>query len=254
DYAHERGLIHRDIKPANIMLSVHKQAILMDFGIAKIIGGQQHTATGATVGTAQYMSPEQIMGTNLDQRSDVYSLGVSLFEIVSGHPPFEADSAMTLMMMHVNDPIPDLLKINPNVPSGLVAVINKALSKSKGNRYQTAGEMAAALKNYPDQTAVIPSPPPDLDSTLVEDALPYATAAAATAVEMSGATLVEPHLTPQETTTEPSLSPPPSVDGGMSDKGGKSPKINPIFLYGGAAIILLGLIGIIFGGPYFSNL
>jgi len=254
DYAHERGLIHRDIKPANIMLSVYKQAILMDFGIAKIIGGQQHTATGATIGTAQYMSPEQIMGTNLDQRSDVYSLGVSLFEMVSGHPPFEADSAMTLMMMHVNDPIPDLLEINPDVPSGLIAVINKALAKSKEDRFQTAGEMAAALKNYPDQTAVIPAPLSDLDSTSVEDAQPFAVAAAATAVEMSDATLVEPHLTSQETTTEPSQSPPPPADSGMSDEAVKSPKINPLFLYGGATIILLGLIAIIFGGSYFSNL
>src|SRR4030065_17021 len=73
EYANGRGLIHRDIKPANIMLSVHGQAILMDFGIAKIIGGQHHTATGAVIGTALYMSPEQIKGQNLNQRSDIYS-------------------------------------------------------------------------------------------------------------------------------------------------------------------------------------
>src|SRR3990172_7699349 len=129
DYAHQRGLIHRDIKPANIMLSVMGQAILMDFGIAKIVGGQQHTATGAVIGTAMYMSPEQIKGESADRRTDIYSLGVTLFEMIGGRPPFEADSAMTLMMMHINDPVPDLQKLNPEVPRDLAMVINKALAK-----------------------------------------------------------------------------------------------------------------------------
>ena len=160
DYAHNRGMIHRDIKPANIMLSVYKQAILMDFGIAKILGGQQHTATGAVVGTAQYMSPEQIKGEQLDRRSDIYSLGVTLFEMASGHPPFEADSAMTLMMMQINDPVPDLQEVNPDVTPEMVAVVNKALAKTKGNRYQTAGEMAAALKGVMGQPVEVPPAAP----------------------------------------------------------------------------------------------
>jgi serine/threonine protein kinase len=112
DYAHTFGLIHRDIKPANLMLNVHGQAILMDFGIAKIIGGLYHTATGATIGTALYMSPEQVRASPsttaailLDRRY--------LVEMVSGHLPFEADTAMSVMMMHVNDPVPDLRQIQP---------------------------------------------------------------------------------------------------------------------------------------------
>ncbi|RPI20710.1 MAG: serine/threonine protein kinase, partial [Chloroflexota bacterium] len=84
DYAHRRGMIHRDIKPANIMLNLVGQAILMDFGISKMVGSQRHTATGAVVGTAMYMSPEQIKGEHPDRRTDVYSLGVTLFEMVSG--------------------------------------------------------------------------------------------------------------------------------------------------------------------------
>jgi serine/threonine protein kinase len=146
DYAHRRGLIHRDIKPANIMLTVLGEAILMDFGIAKIVGSQRHTATGAVVGTAMYMSPEQIKGERPDQRTDIYSLGVTLFEMVSGRPPFKADSAMTLMMMHINDPVPDPKKLNPDVPDDLVAVIRKALAKSPNERYQSAAEMASALR------------------------------------------------------------------------------------------------------------
>ena len=146
DYAHQRGMIHRDIKPANIMLNTQGQVILMDFGIAKIVGGQSHTATGAVVGTAMYMSPEQIRGEQPDRRSDIYSLGVTLYEMVSGQPPFQADSAMTLMMMHVNDPVPDPRKLNPEVPDVLIAIINKALAKNPNDRYQTAAEMASAFR------------------------------------------------------------------------------------------------------------
>jgi len=163
DYAHQRGMIHRDIKPANLMLNTLGQAILMDFGIAKIVGSQRHTATGAVVGTAMYMSPEQIRGEQPDRRTDIYSLGVTLFEMVSGRPPFEADSAMTLMMMHMHDPVPNVKNLNPDVPDALVTVINKALAKDPNDRYQTAAQMAAALRNVLSQGRA-PS------ATMVEDA------------------------------------------------------------------------------------
>ncbi len=145
DYAHRRGMIHRDIKPANIMLNVQGEAILMDFGIAKMVGETHFTATGAVLGTALYMSPEQIRGERVDHRCDIYSLGVALFEMVSGELPFEADSAMTVMMMHLNDPVPDLLEISPGIAPPLKSVIEKALAKNPDERYQSAGELAAAL-------------------------------------------------------------------------------------------------------------
>lgn len=146
DYAHRRNMIHRDIKPANVMLDLNGQAILMDFGIAKILGGEQHTATGAVIGTALYMSPEQIRGEHIDHRSDIYSLGVTLFEMIHGRPPFEADSSMSLMMMHLNNPVPDLRQLQPDAPEGLVAVIEKCLEKDPNRRYQSAAEVASALK------------------------------------------------------------------------------------------------------------
>ena len=146
DYAHERNIVHRDVKPANVMLNVQGEAILTDFGIAKILGGQQHTATGAVIGTALYMSPEQIRGERLDERTDIYSLGVVLFEMVDGAPPFEADSAMSLLMMHLNDPVPDLRNYRQDVPDELVRIIEKALAKDRNRRYQKASEMATDLR------------------------------------------------------------------------------------------------------------
>jgi hypothetical protein len=161
-FAHRRGLVHRDIKPANVMLDLNGQAILMDFGIVKIVGGQYHTSTGATVGTAMYMSPEQIRSEVVDERSDIYSLGVMLFEMLSGRPPYEADSALTVMMMHLNDPVPDLQDLRPDVPAALTRIIQKALSKEREKRYQTAAEMAADLRRIQeavDSQTVAAAPP-----------------------------------------------------------------------------------------------
>ena len=163
-YAHKHELIHRDIKPANIMLDVNQQAILMDFGIVKIVGGEYHTATGATIGTAMYMSPEQIRSERIDDRSDIYSLGVTLYEMISGYPPFQADSVITLMMMVLNDPLPDLREIRKGVPEELLAIVYKALARERFERFQSMAEMAAALLQAQEK---IVSPPPVL--TAVDD-------------------------------------------------------------------------------------
>lgn len=207
-YAHNRGLIHRDVKPANVMLNVQNQPILMDFGIVKILGGTQHTATGAVMGTARYMSPEQIKGERVDERTDLYSLGVMLFEMSSGRAPFEADSAMTVMMMHVNDPVPDLAKLRPDVPLALKRIINKALAKNQDGRFQKAGAMAEALRNAEsfEQTAAA-------DPTVVET--PEQVQRPATADDPK-ATVVEPvePVTPAPTGPQPGPAPGGTATGG----------------------------------------
>lgn len=156
DYAHQRGMIHRDIKPANVMLDFNGKAILMDFGIARIVGGQRFTITGAVIGTAMYMAPEQIQGLRADARADLYSLGVTIFEMLGGRPPYEADSAMTLMMMHLNDPLPDLRRLHPGLPDPLVALVNHTLEKSRDRRFQSAGELTEALNHVRQQ--IVPEP------------------------------------------------------------------------------------------------
>lgn len=207
DYAHQRGMIHRDIKPANLMLNIMNQVILMDFGIAKIVGGQRHTATGAVVGTAMYMSPEQIKGTHADRRSDIYSLGVTLFEMVSGRPPFEAESAMTLMMMHINDPVPNPKDLNPDVPDDLIAVINKALAKDPNARYQTAAQMSAALRNVLGRIkSGAPVDAPTYGGTMLEDALISSANVEATFFEPPSADVVHPQGTFVENAPMPSAA------------------------------------------------
>jgi serine/threonine protein kinase len=145
-YSHKRGMVHRDIKPANIMMDVNNQAILMDFGIVKIIGGTMHTVTGAVMGTARYMPPEVVRSEPADQRSDIYALGITLYEMLSGKPPFEANSAMTVMMMHLNDPIPDIRSIRADLDPQLMPVLMKALAKDREQRYASADEFAADLR------------------------------------------------------------------------------------------------------------
>ena len=259
EYAHKRGLIHRDIKPANIMLDVQGQAILMDFGIAKIVGGKQHTATGAVVGTALYMSPEVIKGEQVDKRADIYALGVTLFEILTGRPPFKADSAMTVLMMHVNDPVPDIKQLNQDVPDAMVEIVKKALAKDRNDRYQSAAEFAKALRNLevsgskpaPAGETMIESVPEGVDATMVEEQ-PDTASLGGTLIEepvpQEKATMVEDTPPVGATTSGPSRVPsPPSSGAGR--KGGIP---TPMMIGGGIAGIIILVVVILLGTGTFS--
>ena len=147
NFSHQHGIIHRDVKPANIMISKTGAVKVMDFGIARAIAdsGNSVTQTAAVIGTAQYLSPEQARGDTVDARSDVYSLGCVLYEILTGEPPFIGDSPVAVAYQHVReDPVPPSTRRNGISPE-LDAVVLKALAKNPDNRYQTAAEMRADL-------------------------------------------------------------------------------------------------------------
>ncbi len=145
-YAHGRGIVHRDIKPANMMLTRSGVVKLMDFGIAHAAGESKLTQTGSTLGSIYYMSPEQVQGQNLDARSDLYSLGVSLYEMVTGLHPFEGDTSFTIMKGHIDgSPVPPR-EVNPNLSPALNEVVLHALAKDPDDRYQTADEYSGALQ------------------------------------------------------------------------------------------------------------
>jgi len=148
EVAHEQGIIHRDIKPQNIVVEPSGFLKVMDFGIARLANppqGKGLTQEGASIGTPDYMSPEQLLGMELDARSDLYAAGVVLFECVAGRVPFDGESVYAVVAKHLEEPAPDPRKFNAAVPEALAQVILKAMAKERGDRYQTAAEMHDAL-------------------------------------------------------------------------------------------------------------
>jgi eukaryotic-like serine/threonine-protein kinase len=160
-FAHGMGIIHRDIKPSNLMLTKTGAVKIMDFGIAKALGGSTKTRTGLQMGTPQYMSPEQIRGRQVDARSDLYSLGITMYQLLSGDLPFKADSDYELMSAHINTPPPVLTDIHQDVPRGIEQCVRKALAKEPENRFQNAEEFGTAL-DYASKS------PSDLLETKIE--------------------------------------------------------------------------------------
>jgi serine/threonine protein kinase len=159
DYAHGRDMVHRDVKPANIMLTAEGGAILTDFGIVKMLGGTAHvTVTGAMVGTPAYMAPEQTTSGEADARADIYSLGVVLYQLVTGRVPYTAETPMALMLQHITAPLPTPRSLNPDLPEGIEWVILKALAKDPEERYQSVQEMLAQLDRA---VQGLPVPPVD---------------------------------------------------------------------------------------------
>jgi eukaryotic-like serine/threonine-protein kinase len=159
DYAHKRGIIHRDIKPANILIAEGDWPMLADFGLAKMAeASQKLTGTGVGVGTPMYMSPEQGQGINVDHRTDIYSLGIMLYEMLTGDVPFRADTPMGVVIKHITAPMPMPRSINPDIPEPLERIILKATAKSPDQRFQTANEMSEVLELMLHQLMVTEAP------------------------------------------------------------------------------------------------
>ncbi|KPJ61497.1 MAG: hypothetical protein AMJ46_02155 [Latescibacteria bacterium DG_63] len=144
--AHEKGIIHRDIKSANIMLTPKGQAKIMDFGLAKLAGETRLTRTGITMGTVAYMSPEQGRGEEMDERSDIWSLGVVMYETATGRLPFDADYEAAVVYAILNEDPKSITELRPDAPIELEHIIMKAMAKNPDDRYQTAGELLADLR------------------------------------------------------------------------------------------------------------
>jgi len=148
DVAHRKGIIHRDIKPQNVLIDKNGRAKLTDFGIALTLEDEESlTATGKVIGTTDYVAPEQALGEHVTGQSDLYSLGVVLYEMLTGEVPFTAENQVAVAMRHVREKLPDLQQIRPEVPAELAAVVELATAKSPADRYATAEAMAEALED-----------------------------------------------------------------------------------------------------------
>ncbi len=162
-HSHSKGIIHRDIKPQNIMLLKNGLVKVTDFGIAKLPNAETVTMTDKAIGTVYYISPEQASGIQIDTRSDIYSLGVLMYEMVTGELPFTADSPVSVAMMQINDEARPPMELNPDMPKGLAQIIGIAMEKNKEDRYQSAEAMLRqlrCLKENPDVIFKIPKKKP----------------------------------------------------------------------------------------------
>jgi beta-lactam-binding protein with PASTA domain/tRNA A-37 threonylcarbamoyl transferase component Bud32 len=165
DYSHQAGIVHRDIKPGNVMVTRNGDVKVMDFGIARAMSDAQATMTqtAQVIGTAQYLSPEQARGERVDSRSDLYSAGCLLYELLTGRPPFTGDSPVAIAYQHVREnPIPPS-RVDPDVPAWADAIVLKAMAKSPADRYQTAADMRADLQRAASGLPVAAAPPTRVD-------------------------------------------------------------------------------------------
>jgi protein kinase-like protein len=147
DEAHSKGIVHRDLKPSNILFDSKGVPYISDFGIAKLSQAQSGNMTGsAIIGTPAYMAPEQAQGTGVDGRTDIYAVGIILFEMLTGKQPYEADTPMAVAFKHITDPVPQILASNPNLPGDVENVIQMAMAKNKEDRFATAGDLVDSLR------------------------------------------------------------------------------------------------------------
>ena len=167
-YAHKHGIVHRDIKPHNVLIDNEGRVRVTDFGIARA-GVSDMTETGSVMGTAQYLSPEQAQGKPVDERSDLYSIGVVLYELLTGRVPFDAESPVSVALMQVSEPPVPPMEVNPEVPPALNAVTLRAMEKNPDRRYQDADEFIAELEAARAAPMEILPPPPIVEEVVEEE-------------------------------------------------------------------------------------
>ena len=224
DYAHRQGIIHRDIKPDNVLLDREGHALLADFGIVKLIEsapvGSTLTATGGLVGTPAYMSPEQAQGTPIDHRSDIYSLGIVVYEMLTGRQPFTADTPMQVVFKHITEPVPLVRSAMPALPPELDDVMRRVLAKDPVNRYMTAQAFADDFRRASRGEKTITPLPGDMQ-------IPIISPPRTTAIEPPPTQAAVPTPAPQGTTVVTPAA------------------LNPLLLLGGFAIMALLMIAVV---------
>ena len=196
-FAHSRGVVHRDVKPGNVLLTGTGQSKVTDFGIARALSSADDdlTQAGSVMGTATYFSPEQAQGLPVDPRSDLYSLGVVLYEMVTGRPPFSGETPLAISYKHVQDRPPLPTSIVPDIPPALEAVVMKLLRKRPDDRYASAEELRADLRRFANGEHTM------AERELVGAAAAAAAAAGADATRVQGAAVPLPP--PEDALTEP---------------------------------------------------
>lgn len=164
--AHRAHIVHRDIKPANILLCDDERVMVTDFGIAKVRDDSDLTNTGTMLGTVKYLAPEQVEGHPVDGRTDIYALGVVMYEMLTGRPPFDADTAAATALARLHQAPPPIRRQRPDVPPPLESIVMRCLAKAPDERFQSAADLRAALRS-PRALAPLPPPVPDRDATTI---------------------------------------------------------------------------------------
>ncbi|MGB0035835.1 MAG: protein kinase [Candidatus Acidiferrales bacterium] len=235
-FAHRAGIVHRDIKPSNMMLNKNGIVKVMDFGIAKVMGTRGMTRTGTQMGTVAYMSPEQIQNRPVDIRSDIYELGVTLYEMLSGRVPFESDSDFQIMQDHVRTPPPLPSKFFPYISKGVENVVLKSLEKDPDSRFQSVEQFGAALE-HPESVVFAPAPTPGeavtvgLRGTVLQPTAPVSPAVP----------LASPVAQPTQPATQPGT---PAAAQRRAIQPAAPARSQQKWLIGGAGVVLAVLIAI----------
>lgn len=240
DYAHQRGIIHRDLKPQNVLLDDAQNAFLTDFGIAKMIGNSNAmTQTGMVMGTPAYMAPEQWSGGMVDARTDLYAMGIMLFQMLTGNLPYDGDTPFRIMHMHIYEEPPSIVTANPVIPRSIEKVINKAIAKNREDRYESAEAMVKAFKKAAES-----GPAPTLE--LLEIASEPGAATSTASLEAAPKTPIVPILQPATNPPAPPAAPP-----ARPQPASKRSPLLPIGIIGALVIIavIMGLIVANRGGP-----
>ena len=255
-YAHNRGVIHRDVKPANLMVTSHGIVKLMDFGIAKSrVENNNHTRPGTTMGSLYYMSPEQVRGDTVDARSDIYSVGIVLYELLAGRRPFEADTTFTILNKQLNEQPQPPIELNPAIPAGLNAIILIALAKDPDQRFQNADAFRNALKSYVTSPGAQDAAAPAMSvAAAAVAAANTPVPASATAFAATAASATPPPQPRAAAAPPPAYAAVPTPPSGPALVPAKPARSNKaLWIATGAIAVVLAMVAVGIAGPHWMK-